>query len=134
MATESRNLPATIDGDPGERIAVVAGALIVVNAPFQGDGGPARDANLANAFAVAILPNGDLVVSDTDLGRIRLVTTGGDGVVDGVGDERISTIAGFSTNSNEPPVFEVWTSNSIRAPAVTFSFSVPDATQRTRQP
>ena len=73
--------------------------------PSRGTGGLARDANFADAFAVAILPNGDLVVSDPGLRRIRLVTTGGDGVVDGAGDERISTIAGFSTNLTAQPVF-----------------------------
>ena len=94
---------SSIDGDADERITRVAGnAIIDATVPFQGDAGPALDANLGSAWDVAVLPSGDLVVADGAFNRLRRITTGGDGVADGIGDERIETVAGFT--QNEPDV------------------------------
>lgn len=91
-----------IDGSPGEQLTTVAGYSILTNAPYQGDGGRALDANLNGLFGIEILPNGDLVIADTSASRIRRVFAGGDGVVNGGTDETIETIAGYSENSPNP--------------------------------
>ena len=80
-----------IDGSPGEQLTTVAGYPILTNAPYQGDGGRALDANLNGLFGIEILPNGDLVIADTSASRIRRVFAGGDGVVNGGTDETIET-------------------------------------------
>jgi len=95
---------SVIDGRAGELLSIVAGQSILTSAPYQGDGGPALDANLNGPRGIDILPNGDLLIADSSANRIRLVTAGADGVVDGEPDEAISTVAGFNDNI-EPPLF-----------------------------
>ncbi len=58
---------------------------------FSGDGGPATGAQLRNPYDIDVLPNGDLVIADTNNHRIRLVDAA---------SGTISTIAGDGTNGN----------------------------------
>jgi len=86
----------SIDGSDGERLTVIAGQPFPSSGPFQGDGGSALHANFGNIWSIAVLPGGDLVVADEGLHRLRRISAGGDGVVDALGDERVTTIAGFT--------------------------------------
>ena len=85
-----------LDGSADETVTRVFGTPLGFPLPFQGDGGPARDAWADSASGLAVLPSGDLLVASPFLGRIRQISSGADGVVDGSPDERIATIAGFS--------------------------------------
>ena len=91
-----------IDGSAGEHLTVVVGHPILTYAPYQGDGGPALDANLNGIWGIDFLPNGDLLIADTFAHRIRMVTAGPDHVLNGGPGEIISTIAGFTPN--EPDI------------------------------
>ena len=72
--------------------------------PFQGDGGPATGAQWSGgAQSVAVLPGGDLLVGDGGFTRIRRIGAGADDVVNGGADEVVTTIAGFSDNTSDPP-------------------------------
>ena len=93
-----------LDGSADERVIRVFGTPLGFSLPFQGDGGPARDAYADFTTGLAVLPSGDLLVTSPYLRRIRRISAGADGVVDGSADERIGTIAGFSDDS-EPPAF-----------------------------
>ncbi len=92
-----------IDGRPGEVITSVSGGGILLTPPFQGDGGPAMNAEWNNARSIALQPNGDLIVADSGLNRLRRITAGADGIVNGGADERVSTFAGFSENLPDIP-------------------------------
>ena len=67
---------------------------------FSGDGGPAADAEIASPRGVASLPDGTLLIPDSDNNRIRLVapdgtisTVAGDGVAGFSGDGGPGTAA-----------------------------------------
>ncbi len=92
-----------IDGRPGEVLASVSGGTSLDFAAFQGDGGPARDADWFGTGSVVILPNGDLIVSDSGFNRLRRISAGADGIVNGGADEMVSTFAGFTENFPNVP-------------------------------
>ncbi len=80
-----------VDGDADEIILTVAGKGTGV---FAGDGGAATDAFLDRPLGVVVDADGNLFIADWDNNRIRMVTAGGDGKVDGDPDDIITTIAG----------------------------------------
>ena len=57
---------------------------------FAGDGGPALQASFRDPYAVAVMPNGDILVADVGDNRIRRFTPGG----------TISTFAGNGQNAS----------------------------------
>ena len=80
-----------VGGAPDEIVTTVAGNGTGV---FSGDGGPATDAFLDRPLGVAVDAAGNLFIADWDNNRIRMVTAGGDGQVDGDPDDIITTFAG----------------------------------------
>jgi len=63
--------------------------------PFAGDQlHPLQAAILG--VGIVVLPSGDVLFSDLNAQKIRRISPGADGVVDGSPDERITTIAGFT--------------------------------------
>ncbi len=76
-----------IDGRPGELLSSVSGGGILKFAPFGGDNGPAIDGEWNGAASVAVLPGGDLIVADLGTSRLRRISAGADGIVNGGSDE-----------------------------------------------
>jgi probable HAF family extracellular repeat protein len=93
-----------VDGSADEVFRRVYGSPIGFTAPFQGDGGPARDAYAGFSNGLSVLSSGDVLVASSSLRRIRRIAAGADGVVDGSSDELVTTWAGFSDDS-DPPAF-----------------------------
>jgi uncharacterized repeat protein (TIGR01451 family) len=93
-----------VDGSADETVTRVFGNPLGFQAPFQGDGGPARSAYSSSSPGIDVLPSGDLIVASGFARRIRRMSAGADGIVNGSADERIVTVAGFSDDS-EPPAF-----------------------------
>lgn len=83
-----------VNGGAGEAITTVAGD----GSPgFSGDGGPATAAQIQHPDRMAFDATGNLFFSDEENHRVRRVSPGGDGVVDGDIDEVITTVAGNGT-------------------------------------
>lgn len=91
-----------VDGSADESVTTVVGSLAGYERPFFGDGGHPHDAGISFPAGILVLPSGDLLVSDPLLRRIRRVSPGADGRVDGSPDESISTVGGFSDNAGQP--------------------------------
>jgi len=90
IADTFSNIIRRIDAQSGE-ITTVAGTGVP---GFEGDGGPATDAELNMPRAVALNGSGEIFIGDTNNFRIRRIdpTTGA-----------ITTIAGFGTRGTFPP-------------------------------
>jgi sugar lactone lactonase YvrE len=73
-------------------ITTVAGSGAACTDPQ--DGGPATNASLCQPTAVLLDAAGNLLIADNGNLRVRRVSTGSDGVVDGDPDEIIITVAG----------------------------------------
>lgn len=91
-----------IDASPDERIATVAGRAVHRDRADHGgaDGGPATSAVFVAARGFAVASDGRLLISDFLDHRIRMVTPGSDGIVNGGSDEIITTIAGTGEQSS----------------------------------
>lgn len=87
---------SVVDGDADEVITRVAGNG---TRGFSGDGGPASAAMLAFPDHIVIDAAANLFLFDSQNRRIRRVTPGADGVVDGDADEIITTVAGNGTTT-----------------------------------
>lgn len=83
-----------VNGGPGEPVITVVGNG---TAGFSGDGGPATGAQLQQPDRMAFDAAGNLFVSDTGNRRVRRVSPGANGVVDGGAGETITTVAGNGT-------------------------------------
>jgi len=111
IARGAGSLDTVIDGSGDERFERIAGGNygFAYLMPFAGDGGLARDAFVQNPMAILVLPNGDLLYTETFMNRIRRISGGADHLVNGVNAadcgtsdtdcERITTIAGFTDNA-----------------------------------
>ena len=86
----------TVDGAAGETLSIVAGGDPLARLPFQGDRRHPLDADLLGVSDLEIMPSGELLVSHSNTRRVRRISPGADGVVDGSADERITTLAGFA--------------------------------------
>jgi sugar lactone lactonase YvrE len=86
---------AVLTGLPLENLQVVAGGDPVASLPFGGDQASPRDADLVLMSDLEVLPGRELLVAHWNTKRIRVITPGLDGQVDGSADERITTLAGF---------------------------------------
>lgn len=73
------------------RLLLVAGGLV---GGFNGDNRPAIGAFLTSPSGVAVDAFGNLYIGDSGNARIRKVSPGADGVVNGGADEIITTVAG----------------------------------------
>ena len=74
--------------DGSGTITTVAGTT----AGFSGDGGPATAAQMSAPSDVAVLPDGSILISDSNNNRIRKIDTSG----------IITTVAGTGAASDEP--------------------------------
>ena len=80
-----------VDGGPGETVFRVAGSGVYGAGP---EAIAARDSALAFPSGLAFDAEGNLYIADEDSGRIRRVSPGPDGVVNGGPEEWITTVAG----------------------------------------
>jgi sugar lactone lactonase YvrE len=62
-----------IDAHGGLQTVAGSGPIVSTDGGYAGDGGPATSARLNNPSGVAIDPTGNLLIADTDNGRIRQV-------------------------------------------------------------
>ncbi len=85
-----------LDGSSDELVRSVVGGD---TCGFSGDGGPALKARLLIETHLAFDPGGNLYISERGNNRIRKVTPGPDGVIDGGEGEVITTFAGGGTSS-----------------------------------
>lgn len=89
-----------VNGHFDEIISTVAGTG---TAGFSGDGGPATSALLDNPENVfAHKGTGAIYIADSENHRVRKVTPGVDGLVNGSPDDIISTVAGNGTEATGP--------------------------------
>lgn len=90
--------------DPSGIVTVVAGSLTedgYARRGFSGDGGPATEAELSDASAIATGPDGDLYISDSRNHRVRMVDR--DGIITtvaGNGKEGFSGDGGPATRAS----------------------------------
>ncbi|MDP9388272.1 MAG: hypothetical protein M3Q48_10290, partial [Actinomycetota bacterium] len=85
-----------LDGSSDELVRTVVGGD---TCGFSGDDGPALKARLLIETHLAFDPAGNLYISERGNNRIRKVTPGPDGVIDGGEGEVITTFAGGGTSS-----------------------------------
>ena len=85
-----------------ERISTVVGHRGNWRSPDLGaaDGGPATSALLRGLYGLVVDSTGTMYIADVNDNRIRKISPGDDGVVDGSPDEIIVTIAGNGTASS----------------------------------
>jgi uncharacterized repeat protein (TIGR01451 family) len=97
-------LDSQIKGDADEFLSLVVGDPAVLSfggigsahlLPFGGDGGPAIPSNMIGDQMV-VANDGALILNDSIFNRIRRVSPGPDGIVNGGPGETITTIAGYS--------------------------------------
>ena len=83
------------------RVDVATGIITTVagGGATLGDGGSALNASLVFPFGVAVDAEGNLFITDRNGNRIRKVTAGADGKVDGDSDDIITTVAGTGVMS-----------------------------------
>lgn len=84
-----------VNGKRDEVVTTVAG--IPGSSGFSGDGGPATSATINSPAGVALDGAGNLYIGDQYNHRIRKVSPGTDGVLNGGSDETITTVAGSGT-------------------------------------
>ena len=87
-----------VNGGPGEEVSVV-NSCALTSCPalkFRGDTGPVSLAEFRNIYAVAVEPNGDVLIGDSGDARIRRISAGADHLVTGAADETIVTVAGHN--------------------------------------
>ena len=92
-----------VNGGPDENVSVI-NSCALTGCPaqkFRGDNGPVTLTEFRNAYAVAVEPNGDVLVADGGDGRIRRISAGNDGVVTGAPDETIVTVAGHNPGDSD---------------------------------
>jgi hypothetical protein len=128
LFTENRGNKVRLVGADGT-ISRVAGTGVACRAPTSacGDGGPAVAARLNAPNGVAVAPGGDVVISDSNDHRIRMVSAGG--VIttiagNGIAGSFGNGIAATKANLNTPSSVAVAPDGSIVI-ADTFSHLVP---------
>ncbi len=92
---------AFIAGSSGTKVRRIDAASGIIDtvvgtgvSGYSGEGGPAKAAQLHSSSGYAFDSKGNLYIGDIGNHRVRKVTPGADGVVDGDDDEIITTIAG----------------------------------------
>ena len=86
---------ALVNGDADETISVIGGCNAGCFAPFNGDGLANSDPRVYPPGMSALTVAQDGAVLFSDYTRIRRITPGADGIVNGAGDEIITTIGGY---------------------------------------
>ena len=92
-----------VNGSPDERISTVVGRRGDWRKTDRGaaDGGPPTNAVIQGLYGLVIESNGTMYIADINDNRIRKISPGNDGVVDGSPDEIIVTIAGDGLAGSE---------------------------------
>jgi uncharacterized repeat protein (TIGR01451 family) len=95
----------TVDGSPSTSATVVGGIpgvnITTYTQPFGGDGLPVTQAALNISYSMIVAQDGSIIFADGITHRVRRISTGVDGVVDGSKDangnsnEIVQTMAGF---------------------------------------
>ena len=92
-----------VNGSPDERISTVVGRRGDWRKTDRGaaDGGPATNAVIQGLYGLVVDSNGTMYIADINDNRIRKISPGKDGVVDGSPDEIIVTTAGDGVAGSE---------------------------------